>query len=62
MEKFSVNKDDMIILLIDLQEKLVPVLHDNEYVIKHTKAVLEMAKIFNIPVVTTRQYLSLIHI
>lgn len=56
MEKFNVNKDDMIILLIDLQEKLVPVLHDNEYVINHTKAVLEMARIYDIPVITTRQY------
>ncbi|MDU5200362.1 isochorismatase family protein [Finegoldia magna] len=56
MEKFNVNKDDMIILLIDLQEKLAPVLHDNEYVLNHTKAVLEMARIYDIPVITTRQY------
>ncbi len=56
MGKFDVNKDDVAILMIDLQERLVPVLHDNDYVIAHSKAVLEMAKIYDIPVIVTRQY------
>lgn len=56
MDKFSLHREDALLLIIDIQEKLAPVIKDKEVVIKNTNILIETAKILDIPVVVTEQY------
>jgi nicotinamidase-related amidase len=43
------------LIIIDFQEKLVPILHEKEKVIKKALALIEIAKIFQLPIFFTEQ-------
>ncbi|MBX7157909.1 MAG: isochorismatase family protein [Verrucomicrobiae bacterium] len=43
------------LIIIDLQEKLIPILHEKEKVIQKTRALIEVAKIFHLPIFFTEQ-------
>jgi nicotinamidase-related amidase len=43
------------LVVIDIQEKLFPVIHQNERVRDNTLKLIHMAKLFNIPIVLTEQ-------
>lgn len=56
MEKFILNRDDVSLLVIDIQERLVPAMLDKDKVIRNTNILLQAAKAMDIPVLVTEQY------
>lgn len=56
MEKYVLNRDDVCLLVIDIQERLLPAMLDQDRVIKNSKILLQGAKELGIPVVVTEQY------
>ena len=49
------TRDNSIILLVDYQEKFVPVLHNNQETIKNIKLLLSGANIYKVPVFVSEQ-------
>lgn len=47
---------DCVLVCIDLQEKLLPVMQHHEKVIKHTNILLHTASLLDIPLLVTEQY------
>lgn len=56
MHKFKLNHADTVLLIIDLQEKLMRVMKHKEKVYRNTQLLLEMAKQFSLPVIVCEQY------
>lgn len=56
MNKYIANRDEMIIMIIDIQERLVPVMKYKEDVINNTKILIHGAKEMGIPIIYTEQY------
>jgi nicotinamidase-related amidase len=58
MEKFKLDTDKAVLVVIDIQERLVPVMPQKIYArLRNTVGMLvEAAKLFGVPVVTTEQY------
>lgn len=50
------NKDDSILLLIDVQEKLTPFVLDFEALIARCEWLLKLAKRMNVPILVSEQY------
>ena len=55
-EKYRLNKEDVCLLVIDVQEKLVPIMKHGKAIIKNTQILLQGAKEMGIPVIATEQY------
>lgn len=56
MKKFTLDKQETILMVIDIQERLVPVMKVADKVVKNTNILISAAKEFNIPIITTEQY------
>jgi nicotinamidase-related amidase len=56
MGKFKINRDDAVLIIIDLQERLMKAMKDREKVYKNTNLLLSTVKEFDIPVVLSEQY------
>lgn len=56
MEKYYLNKEEAVLVIIDIQEKLVPVMSQAEKVIKNTNVLISMAKSMEMPIIVTEQY------
>lgn len=56
MKKYTLDREDMVLLIIDIQERLVPVMKYQEQVINNTLTLLETSKNMDIPVMITEQY------
>jgi nicotinamidase-related amidase len=56
VENFFLDKNDALLLVIDIQERLAVVMKEKEKVVKNTQHLIELAKMINIPVVVTEQY------
>ncbi len=56
MNKYKLNSDDAVLLLIDLQEKLLKVMDQSAKVIRYTSLLLNTAKQLQIPVIVSEQY------
>lgn len=56
MEKYILNKESTSLLIIDIQEKLVPVMKYNDQVINNTKILINAAKQMDMPIICTQQY------
>lgn len=50
------NKEESLFICIDLQEKLITAMHDEETLVKNSNILLKTAEIFDIPVLVTEQY------
>jgi nicotinamidase-related amidase len=48
--------DGAVLLLIDLQQRLVPVIHDSETVVARAVRLAEAARVLDVPVRATEQY------
>jgi nicotinamidase-related amidase len=53
---FILNKEDAVLLIIDIQERLVPAMKDKDKVVKNCQHLIELAKMYAIPVLVTEQY------
>lgn len=56
MDKYILNKDNTILLIIDIQERLAPVMENKEGIISNTNILIETAKQMNMPIIVTEQY------
>lgn len=56
MEKYMLDKDDSLILVIDIQDRLKGAMDQGNRVVKNTKILLESSKLMDIPVLVTEQY------
>lgn len=56
MEKYILNKEEAVLMIIDIQERLIPVMKDREHVIKNTSNLISIANRLNIPLIVTEQY------
>ena len=48
--------ENTILLVLDIQEKLIPVIQNNEKIIKSTELLIKYFKELNIPIIYTEQY------
>ena len=53
---YRVSPEESVLVVIDLQERLMRVMPDREQVIRNTLILLELANQFQIPVIVTEQY------
>ncbi len=56
MERFMLKRDNALLMVIDIQERLAQVMTMKEQVVNNTLHLLELAKLLKIPVVLTEQY------
>ena len=56
MRKFTLNREDVELFEIDIQEKLAPVMKYRDQVIKNNQILMTAAKEINFPVIATEQY------
>lgn len=56
MDKFILNKDSSVLVIVDIQEKLAVVMKQKEKVVSNCLHLIEAAKLLNIPIVVTEQY------
>ena len=56
MEKFTMKCEEAALLIIDIQERLVPAMEYGNQVIDKTNILIKAAKTLNIPVMLTEQY------
>ena len=51
-----IHAEKSLLLLIDLQEKLMPAIHDGSDIVRHSRWLAEIARHLSVPVVATLQY------
>jgi nicotinamidase-related amidase len=56
MDKFILNKDNAVLVIVDIQDKLAVVMKQKEKVTDNSLHLIEAAKLLNIPVIVTEQY------
>lgn len=56
MEKFILDKDNAAMLIVDVQERLASIMNARDVVTSNCLHLIELSKLFNIPVVVTEQY------
>lgn len=56
MEKFTLYREDLVLLIIDIQEKLVPVIKYRSQVIRNATVLITAAQEMGFPVMVTEQY------
>lgn len=56
MDKFTLRKEDSLLLIIDIQERLAPAMKYQEKVIKNTNVLISTANKMDIPIFVTEQY------
>lgn len=56
MDKYTLKKEDSLLLIIDIQERLIKAMAHGDRVVKNTNILLETSNIMNMPVVATEQY------
>lgn len=56
MKMQRIKKENTAFLVIDIQEKLFPIIHEKEALLRNTKILLELCASFDIPVIATEQY------
>ena len=56
MEKFNLKREDALLLVIDIQEKLLPVIHNKEEVVNNNNILISTAKKLNLPIIYTEHY------
>ncbi|MCU0363061.1 MAG: hydrolase [Bacteroidales bacterium] len=49
-------KEDSIAVLVDVQEKLLPHIHEGEEILKRTARLIEGLRLLEVPVIVTQQY------
>lgn len=56
MDKFTLNSEDAVLIVVDIQERLVPVMKYGKNVIENTNILIAIAKDLGIPIIVTEQY------
>ena len=56
LDKFFLDKEDTVLLVVDIQEKLAVVMMEKDKVVGNNLHLIELAKMINMPVMVTEQY------
>lgn len=56
MKKFDLKKEEAILLVIDIQERLASIMDDKDSVVNNTKTLIEASKLLDFPLIITEQY------
>ena len=56
IDKFMLDRNKAMLLIIDIQERLAVVMDRKDQVVKNTQHLIELAKLQNLPTVVTEQY------
>lgn len=56
MDKFTINNEEVVLLIIDIQDKLVKPMKYGDQVIENTNILISAAEEFNMPIIYTEQY------
>ena len=56
MDKYILEKEKAVLVVIDIQERLVTAMKKKDKVYENTLHLIEAAKLLNIPIVVTEQY------
>ena len=56
MNKFTLLKEESLLLIIDIQEKLAPAMKYGKEVIQNTNVLISAAEEMNMPIIVTEQY------
>lgn len=56
MNKYYLQREQALLLIIDMQEKLLAAMKYQDQVVKNTNILLEMSHVLGLPVVVTEQY------
>lgn len=56
MDKFFLDRDNALLLIVDIQERLAAVMKERQKVIDNCLHLIEISKLLNIPVIVTEQY------
>ena len=56
MNRFTLLKEESLLLIIDVQERLVPAMKYGKKVIKNTNVLISAAHEMNMPIIVTEQY------
>ncbi len=56
VDNFFLDKNDTMLLIIDIQERLAVVMKEKDKVVKNTQHMIELARMINLPLVVTEQY------
>ena len=56
LDKFSLEKENAVLLIVDIQERLATVMGQKDRVVKNNQHLIELAKMIDMPVVVTEQY------
>ena len=55
-DKFSFEKDNAVLLIVDIQERLTAVMGQKDPVVKNNQHLIELAKMIALPIMVTEQY------
>jgi len=56
VDKFLPDRDNTVLAIVDIQERLAPVMKAKEAVVNNCLHLIEIAKLYGIPVIVTEQY------
>lgn len=56
MKNFRLKREDSLVLVVDIQERLVPAMKDKKDIIEKARILLEAAKNMNIDIIASEQY------
>ena len=56
MDKFELKSEQSVLMIIDIQERLVPVMEYRDQVIRNAKILVSAAQKLGVPVIVTEQY------
>ncbi len=56
MEKYLLSKHEAVLVIVDIQERLASVVQKKDSVINNCGRLIELAKLYNIPIIVTEQY------
>jgi nicotinamidase-related amidase len=56
LHKFILNKNNAVLIIVDIQDKLAVVMKHKDKVVNNCLHLIEAAKLLNIPIIVTEQY------
>lgn len=56
LDRFTIDRQDAIFLIVDIQEKLAAVMTEKDRVVRNNLHLIELAKMISMPVMVTEQY------
>jgi nicotinamidase-related amidase len=56
MKPLRINKEDAVLVVVDFQERLMPVMKDNKDLEKNAIKLIQGCKIMGVPILVTQQY------